>query len=174
MEVEYERRRKAMSRNAGDKDKRAYRTILVPLDGSREGEAVIPYVAWLAFRLKAEVILFQTLVKGYHTLTSSGYEYVIYPEQQMASDKALVKDYLSGVQEILKKEGVTSKIEVKMGHAAEEIIEFTDEVNADMVAMSTHGRSGVGRWVFGSVAEKVLHEGSKPLLLVRSPGARTK
>jgi nucleotide-binding universal stress UspA family protein len=148
--------------------------ILVPLDGSREGEAVIPHVAWLASGLGAEVVLFQALAGGYHTITAKGYEYAIYPEQQMASDKAFADDYLTGVGKQLKEKGVKSKIEVRVGHAAEEIIEFAGEVSADMVAMSTHGRSGVRRWVFGSVAEKVLHEGDKPLLLVRSPGARTK
>jgi nucleotide-binding universal stress UspA family protein len=147
--------------------------IVVPLDGSKESEAVVPHVSWLASGLEAEVILFQALAGGYHTITTQGHEFVIFPEQQKASDKALAEDYMSGVGKQLKEKGITPKIEVREGHAAEAIIEFAIEAKADMVAMSTHGRSGVSRWVFGSVAEKVLHEGNKPLLLVRSPGART-
>jgi nucleotide-binding universal stress UspA family protein len=61
-----------------------------------------------------------------------------------------------------------------VGDAAEGIIESADDLKADMVAMSTRGRSGVSRWVIGSVAEKVLREGNRPLLLVRAPGDRKK
>lgn len=147
--------------------------ILVPLDGSTEGEAVIPHVDWLASGLGAEIILFQALAGGYHTITAKGYGYAIYPEQQIASDKAFAEKYLSGVGKQLKEKNIKLGEKVRLGNAAEEIIEFADEVGVDLVAMSTHGRSGVGRWVLGSVAEKVLHEGNKPLLLVRSPGART-
>jgi nucleotide-binding universal stress UspA family protein len=148
--------------------------ILVTLDGSGESEAVMEHVAWLTSGLGVEVILFQALAGGYHTITAKGYEYVIYPEQQMASDKAFAEDYLDRIGKLLKEKGITPGVEVRVGNAADEIIEFASEVGADMVAMSTHGRSGVGRWVFGSVAEKVLHEGNRPLLLVRAPGARTK
>lgn len=147
---------------------------LVPLDGSREGEAAVPYIAELASKLKAEVVLFQVLPPGYYTTTAEGYNYIIYPENLMASDKAHAKDYLEKVGARLKRKGVTVKSEVRFGNAAEEIIRLADEINADLVAMSTHGRSGVGRWVFGSVADRVLHEGNTPLLLVRAPRATRK
>jgi nucleotide-binding universal stress UspA family protein len=148
--------------------------IVVPLDGSKESEAVIPCVTWLATGLGAEVVLFQAMAGGFHTITAKGYNYTIYPEQQMASDKAFAEDYLSLVGEQFKDKGITLNSEVRVGDAAEEIIEFADSLEADMVAMSTHGRSGISRWVIGSVAEKVLREGNRPLLLVRAPGARNK
>ncbi|HEY42293.1 MAG TPA: universal stress protein [Dehalococcoidia bacterium] len=147
--------------------------IVVPLDGSTESEAVIPHVSWLAAGLKAQVILFHALAGGYHNITVKGYEDTIYPEQQIASGKAFAEDYLTSIGKQLKEKGLVPTTEVRVGNAAEKIIDFASEVDADMVAMSTHGRSGVSRWIFGSVAEKVLHEGNKPLLLVRSPGART-
>jgi nucleotide-binding universal stress UspA family protein len=59
------------------------------------------------------------------------------------------------------------------GTAAEAIINFADQTNASLVAMTTHGRSGVSRWALGSVAERVLRAGNTPLLLVRTPGATT-
>jgi nucleotide-binding universal stress UspA family protein len=148
--------------------------IVVPLDGSKESEAVIPCVTWLAYGLGAEVVLFQALAGGFHTITAKGYNYTIFPEQQMASDKAFAEDYLSSVGEQFKDKRITLNSEVRVGEAAEGIIEFADDIEADMVAMSTHGRSGVSRWVMGSVAEKVLREGNRPLLLVRAPGARKK
>lgn len=140
---------------------------LVPLDGSEEGEAVIPYIEELASRLEAEVVLLQVLSTGYHVITVEGYGFVTYTDQQIESDKAFARDYLEKVRARLKQKGMTVKSEVRPGIAAEEIIKLADEMYADMVAMSTHGRSGVGRWVFGSVADRVLHEGNTPLLLVR-------
>ena len=148
--------------------------IVVPLDGSKESEAVIPCVTWFAAGLGAEVILFQALAGGFHTITAEGYDYTIYPEQQIASDKAFAENYLTMAGKQFEEKGIGLSYEVRVGDAAEEIIEFANDLGADMVAMSTHGRSGVSRWVLGSVAEKVLREGNKPLLLVRAPGARNK
>ncbi len=123
---------------------------LVPLDGSKEGEAVIPYIEELASGLKAEVLLLQ-----------------------VGPSKADTEDYLEKVSDRLKSKGITTRFEVRVGDAAGEIIKLADELNADLVAMSTHGRSGIGRWALGSVAERVLNAGNTPLLLVRAPGAST-
>ena len=70
----------------------------------------------------------------------------------------------------LKQKGIVTTaefMEVTQGTEAEEIIGLADKTQADVVAMSTHGRSGIGRWAFGSVAYRVLHEGNTPLLLVK-------
>jgi len=142
---------------------------LVPLDGSEEGESAIPYIVELAARLKTEVILFQVLAPGYEIMTARGYESVIYPEQQMESDRAFARVYLAKVGARLKRRGVAVESEVRFGNAAEEIIRFADEMHVDLVAMSTRGRSGIERWVFGSVAERLLYQGNTPLLLVREP-----
>jgi len=122
------------------------RKALLPLDGSRESEAAIPYVAELASRLGISVVLLQVLAIG---------------------DKALAEDYLEKIGAQLKQKGVTVESQVRFGEAATEIIDLADEIRADVIAMSTHGRSGIGRWVLGSVAERVLYEGNTPLLLVR-------
>ena len=118
-------------------------------------------------KLKAEVILLQVLSTSYQAITAERYGYVSYTAQQMESDKAFARNYLEKVGARLKRKGMTVKSEVRLGIAAEEIIKLADEMYADVVAMSTHGRSGIGRWVFGSVADRVLHEGNTPLLLVR-------
>jgi nucleotide-binding universal stress UspA family protein len=149
------------------REKGVLNKALVPLDGSREGEAIIPYIEELASKLKAEVVLLQVLSTSYQAITADGYGYVTYSEQQIESDKAFARDYLAKVGAQLKERGVAVKSEVRLGMAAEEIIRLADEMSADMVAMSTHGRSGIRRWVFGSVADRVLHEGNTPLLLVR-------
>jgi nucleotide-binding universal stress UspA family protein len=146
-----------------------YEKILVPLDGSELAEAALPGVEELGSKLPAEVTLVQVLVQGYHNITAKGYGYVVYPEQQMESDKSTATDYLEKIGSRLQSKGVTVKIEVRYGNPAEQIIRLADEIKADMVAMSTHGRSGVNRLAFGSVAEKVLRGGNTQVLLTRPP-----
>jgi len=137
---------------------------LVPLDGSKESEAVIPYIEELAFKLKGEVVLLHMLVLG---------PYPIYGEGQLKEMESLrvsAKDYIEKVAGQLKQKGIAAKAEFRelmTSTEAEEIIKLADELYVDMVAMSTHGRSGVSRWALGSCADKVLHAGNTPLLLVR-------
>lgn len=144
---------------------------LVPLDGSKESEVVIPYIEELASALKAEVTLLQVLPLGYQGIGGEGYEYIYYRASQMESDKAYVQGYLDKIAAQLKEKGVEVKSQVRFGNAAEEIIKLAADIRADVVVMATHGRSGIGRWVLGSVAERILHEGYSPLLLVRSSEA---
>ena len=147
---------------------------LVPLDGSKESEAVIPYIEELASKLKAEVVLFQVVAQAYRIYPGGdpGVQ-VPFTEEQMEPLKASAEQYLEEVTSGLKGRGVTTRYEVRVGDAAEEIINLADELCVDLVAMSTHGRSGVSRWNIGSVADKVLHAGNTPLLLVRVPQAGT-
>jgi nucleotide-binding universal stress UspA family protein len=139
--------------------------VLVPIDGSRESESILKYVTYMATTLDLEVTLF-------HIWYRHG-EYVPYsPENLRQIDKVRKREkgYIKRLETRLKREGVNVNSvfkEVLTGDIAEEIIKLTDEGDFSMVAMSTHGRSGVGRWIFGSNSEKVLEEGSTPLLLVR-------
>jgi nucleotide-binding universal stress UspA family protein len=145
--------------------------LLVALDGSKESEAVIPYIEELASKLQAEVILLQVIAPDYHIYAAGGPEYGVYAEQQIESMKKFARDYLEEIITGLKQREVTAKAEIVLGTAAETIINFADQTNASLVAMTTHGRSGVSRWAIGSVAERVMRAGNTPLLLVRSPGA---
>ena len=142
---------------------------LVPLDGSKESEAVLPYIEELASKLKGEIVL----------LCMLGLDYEIYQVEQLKQLESLkisTRDYIERVVARLKQKGIAVNAEFRIGlpgTEAEEIIKLADEICVDMVAMSTHGRSGVSRWAFGSVADKVLHEGNTPLMLVRTQGANT-
>jgi len=141
--------------------------VLVPLDGSKESEAVIPYIEELASKLEAEVVLLRILEVNYEIFQASQLE-------QLESARVAAKDYIEKTAAQLKQRGVAASTEfreVVVNATAEEIIKLADEIRVDLVAMSTHGRSGVSRWTFGSVADRVLHEGNTPLLLVRTPGA---
>ncbi len=78
-------------------------------------------------------------------------------------------DYLDQIGEGLRSKGATVKIRAMVGSPAEEIIKAADEINAGIIAMSTHGRSGLSRWAFGSVTDKILRGASVPVLVVRAP-----
>lgn len=151
-----------------------YQKILVPLDGSKLGEAALPGIEELVSKLspasKVEVILLQVVSSLTHFIVAgeAGVQ-VPYTEQEMREIKKKSLDYLNKAGEGLKSKGATVKTEVSTGDPADEINKYANEINADLVAMSTHGRSGLSRWAFGSVADKVLRGGTKPVLMVRTP-----
>ncbi len=125
------------------------RTVLVPLDGSKAAEAVIPYVELIASRTGAAVQLL-TVVHGGDGEAKAG------EAQAYLDNRAVALRPLS------------CSAVVKAGEEAQVILAEADTGDADLIAMSTHGRSGLMRWVLGSVATKVLHGSSRPLLLVRA------
>lgn len=143
--------------------------ILVPLDGSKASEVVIPHVSELASKLKAEVVLFQVVAPSYFVYAIPG-EAVLQPHspedlQNMIENSKL---YLDKVGAEFRDKGIETTSEVGIGGPAEEIIRIADEIQVDMVAMSTHGHSSISLWAFGSNADKVLHAGDTPVLLVRT------
>lgn len=142
-------------------DKWPERTMLVPLDGSRLAEAVLPHVKTLAKQQGAEPVEVVLFGVSEH-LVESGYyipDVLTKPEE--------LKEYLAKIEKRLKSAGLSVRSEVKKGKPAEQIIEYAGENPFNLIVMSTHGRSGLGRWVFGSVADKVLHGASSPVFLVR-------
>jgi len=143
--------------------------ILVTLDGSEAGEAALLYVRELAEKLSSEVILLQVVAPGQHVYTVGGLDYVVFTDQQVESMKTQAKQYLEKVTKKLT--GISVSSEVRVGDAAREIIRFADETNTSLVAISSHGRSGIKQWIFGSVTHKILQAGNMSVLLVKAPGA---
>lgn len=137
--------------------------ILAPLDGSAAGEAALPYVEALAQRVGAEVVLFQVITKGEDPNDINWIEI-----RKLEDRNARI--YLRKVQGNLSSNDVVVRSEIEFGGSpADSIIEAAVRTKSAVVAMSTHGRSGISRWALGSVAEKVLRAGTIPLLLVRAP-----
>jgi nucleotide-binding universal stress UspA family protein len=148
--------------------------ILVPLDGSKVGEAALPYVEDLVSKLspeiKAEVTLIQVVSSlSHYVIAGEASVPIPYSEAEIRQITKKAKEYLTKAGEGLRNKGVTVKTKVALGDAADEIIKVADEIRADLIAMSTHGRSGISRWAFGSVTDKVLRGGNKPVLIVRAP-----
>jgi len=142
--------------------------ILVPLDGSELGESAIPQVEALAKTLDIEVVLLHIL-EPIMTADIPGLASVTFPTaREEVKREGTALDYLGKMERGLQARGLSASSELRSGSAAEEIITFADDTDIDLIAMSTHGRSGIGRWVFGSVTDKVLHTGDTPVLTVRA------
>lgn len=152
--------------------------ILVPLDGSKIGEAALPVVGELLTKLspevKAEVTLLGVVTSLTHwVVVGEASAPVSYTREEIKAIEQQVMDYLDRAGETLRGQGATVNIRVNAGNAAEEILKAADEIQADMIAMSTHGRSGLSRLAFGSVTDKVLRGASVPVLTVRAPAGTT-
>ncbi|MBI2002430.1 MAG: universal stress protein [candidate division NC10 bacterium] len=145
-----------------------YKKILVPLDGSGLAETVLPHAAALARAMGAEV----TLVSVVHFLLgASGAKLDAVPEaaaERKAALKAEAMIYLGKIQRDLKGQGVAARCVALEGDVASEIIAHAEQEESDLIAMGTHGRSGIDRFVMGSIAEKVVRGTRKPVLLIRA------
>ena len=155
-----------------------YEKILVPLDGSKVGEAALPHVEDIVSKMlpqvEVEIILLQVLAPVAPTF-AGGEEVpkVVNTEEIMEKNRMAAMDYLNKVAESLRSKGATVTPKVAIGNAAEQIVEISEEINANLIAMSTHGRSGLSRWAFGSITDKVLRmEGKIPIAIVRAPKSK--
>jgi nucleotide-binding universal stress UspA family protein len=151
-----------------------YDRILVPLDGSPLAEQVLPYLEPLTAKLGSTIILLRatkapgTLIFG----TAAGAEPVggpvVDPTPLVERERQEAAAYLRVVAEGLRRNGVAVECEQAEGPAEEIIAARARSLGADLVAMTTHGRGGLGRLVFGSVADAVLQSAPCPILLVRA------
>lgn len=150
--------------------------ILIPLDGSKLGEAALSYVEDMISRLapeeKVEITLFHVITAVRRPLPIPGGGELVsiaYNEEELSEMKDAATKFLNKVGDGLRNKKVTVICKVSVNeNPADEIIKAEVEVNADLVAMSTHGRSGISRFAIGSVADKVLRGGSVPVLMVRA------
>jgi len=141
--------------------------LLLPLDGSAAGETALPYVLEIAAKLKSKVTLLSVVESGQHVHTIGGLDYIRFPEQQVQKMRQDLSAYLDGAVKKFRDRGIEARAELTTGHAAEEIIKRAKAAGARLVAMSSHGKSGLRQWVLGSVSNKVLHAGKAHLLLTK-------
>jgi nucleotide-binding universal stress UspA family protein len=151
--------------------------MLVPLDGSELAELVLPHVEALALPqggAAAEVVLVgicEPLVLPPVTTPETSVNWGTAADEYLAKSKKSAERYLFKVQRGLTDAGLKVSLEVLEGDPATEIIDYAGRKQVNLIVMATHGRSGIGRWAYGSVAQKVLHGGSTPILLVRPPSS---
>ncbi len=147
--------------------KRLINRVLLPLDGSDTSEIAVPYAGELAERLKASITLYQMAEERFFPSDFDG-SAPLATNPVLAAEEKRVRAYLTGIERILRQKGIPVTHRVTQGvDAAAEILEQGEKTKADLVVMASRGRSKIVRWVFGSVAHKILFEGDSPLLLVR-------
>jgi nucleotide-binding universal stress UspA family protein len=139
--------------------------ILVPLDGSQLAEQALPYAEALAHQFQGQLTFLWVIQPP--ILTAEYGDMAIY-DAAMTRTEMEAQQYLNHLQEIYRQRNIPSRtLIVTNPSAAEAIVEVATEEKADVIVKTTHGRSGFSRWLFGSVATKVLQEAPCPVFLVR-------
>jgi len=147
------------------------KTIIVPLDGSELAEQVLPHVRTFSYAWRDQ--LMEIVLLTVCEVPMSTTEYFSYVplniSEYIEGCKQEGQQYLDRVEGKLKGNGIKVRSQVLVGRVADEIADFAGGKSSNLVIMATHGRSGPGRWVLGSIAEKVIRGTSNPLLLIRAP-----
>jgi nucleotide-binding universal stress UspA family protein len=144
-----------------------FKRIIVPLDGSPLAESVLPFVEDLAVNLHASVVL-QDVVVPTPELSAA---FLPYSTSILNELQAGAKKYVEGVAKRIAKRGVSVETSVGVGQPAETILDAAKRSYADLIALSTHGRSGPARWILGSVADAVIRHADRPCLVIPARGA---
>lgn len=146
-----------------------YKRAIVPLDGSMVAEGIIPFILEIAGPLDMEVVLLRVVVP----VPPSVIEGARYVEVEDPEKRRLeAEEYLAPIAVELRAKAVRVRTMVRRGEPAQEILAGAREAGADLIAMTTHGRSGLGRLLFGSVAEAVLRQAEVPVFLMRQTEAQ--
>ena len=153
-----------------------YQKVLVPLDGSKLAECVLEHVKSIATGCQVPTVV---LLRVVETISPPSYFYL---RHEMDEDttyrdaketaEAQAKNYLSEMAERLKEEGIAVENDMAYGLPADEILNYAEQKQVDLIVMSTHGRSGISRWFSGSVSEKIVRQSLIPVLIVTPRGCR--
>jgi nucleotide-binding universal stress UspA family protein len=147
----------------------AFKSVIVPLDGSELAESVLPMAAALAKKLDLEVLLFRAYHVPYNAYAGDDGYYAVNYDELLTSVRDEANEYLDKKVAEMKKLGVAKVAALsKEGFAGDEIIALGRKTPDAFIAMCSHGRSGVKRWVLGSVTENVVRHCDEPVLVVRA------
>jgi nucleotide-binding universal stress UspA family protein len=143
-----------------------YHTVLVPLDGSERAETILPHVQDIAQRYQAKVV-FMSVLELPHTVVAPDGIYV--PSQAIIEEQQQeIEAYLNKQAKAFRDLGLTVETHVAHGRTVDAICHAAQEFSVDLVALASHGRTGLAQVFYGSVAAGVLHRIDRPLLLVRA------
>jgi len=151
-----------------------YQKVLIPLDGSELAECSLEHAKAIAQGCNvADVIVFRVIeplsTQTLSALAEAGDDNIRKAMEQNQQD---AKDYVLKVENILKTQRIASRAVTVEGRAADEILSYTEKNDVDLIVMSTHGRSGLSHFFFGSVAENVSRHSRVPVLLLAPEGCR--
>jgi nucleotide-binding universal stress UspA family protein len=146
----------------------SHRRILVALDGSAAAEAVLRFLLEVAGPMDITVLLVRVL-EPIPPMVVEGVRHLVL--EDVARRRRDAEEYLAPIASALRSQDVDVAWQVRRGRAADEILASAAESHVDLIAMATHGRTGLGRLLFGSVAETVLRRAPVPVLMIRQPDA---
>jgi nucleotide-binding universal stress UspA family protein len=146
-----------------------YKRALIPLDGSMVAESIIPFILEIAGPLDMEVALLSVLVPVPPMAVEGTRQVVIEDVEKL---RAHAEEYLAPIAAELRSKGVRVTTMVRRGEPIAEILAGAREAEADLIAMTTHGRSGLSRLLFGSVAAAVVCHADVPVFLMRQTASR--
>lgn len=151
-----------------------YKKVLAPLDGSELSECSLEHVRAIATGCNIPEVI---LLRAVEPLSAATIEALAEASGNLITrveneNKAEAKGYISRMVSRLNSEGINAKGEIVHGRADEEILNYSEKNQVDLIIMSTHGRSGVSRWAFGSVADRVIRHSRVPVLVVSPAGCR--
>lgn len=146
-----------------------YKRVVVPLDGSRLAEEMLRFIVDIAGPLDLEVLLLRVITPIPPQVTETMRAVVL---ESVEHSLAQARAYLAPLADDLRVRGIRVRTEVRKGQPVDEIVEGARAAGADLIAMTTHGRSGLGRLLFGSVAEAVLRQAEIPVFLMRMTEAK--
>jgi nucleotide-binding universal stress UspA family protein len=141
-----------------------YKRLVIPLDGSRLAEGILPFILQIAGPLDMEVVLVR-VVAPIMPMAIEGR--AIFAPADVAAKLNEAQEYLVPLVADLRQRGVRVTTDARYGEPVTEIVAAARETEADIIAMTTHGRGGFGRLLFGSVAEAVLRQAEIPVLMMR-------
>jgi len=148
-----------------------YKKIMVPLDGSELAECVLPHVEAFISQCQIRTIVFVRVIEFITPAVAEEYAINLEElERGEAERKSAAEKYIEQVIARLTAGETKMETSVMVGRAADRLTDYAENNDIDLILMATHGRSGVSRWVRGSVADRILRAASIPILMVRAPG----
>jgi nucleotide-binding universal stress UspA family protein len=144
-----------------------YNIILVPLDGSKRSEMVLPHVESLARNYRAKIVLITINEMMFSAGVVDAFSPMAFWELNEETEKK-AKAYLEGLTREFHTKDIRCEYRLEYGRAVETILKIASEVKADLVAMASHGRGGMARVFYGSVASGIVNRIDRPLLVIRS------
>ncbi len=150
----------------------AFKHILVPLDGSQTAERILPYVRTMAQAFEAKVSLLRVIRPMKLTSIKDSDQEYHWAEQHDELVNHLKRDsehYLRAKESTFTEANIPVSSTIVVGRPSQEVLQYIESESVDLIAMATHGFSGIEKWAYGSVASKVIEESIKPILLFRPP-----
>ena len=147
-----------------------YQKILVPLDGSEFSECILEHVKAVATGCRVPQVVLLRVIEPWDPQVYDIPDSFRSDIRKRAQADA--EDYLAKAANNMSQEGIAAKTAVIQGKPAEGILDYATKNQVDLIVMSTHGRSGVSRWTFGSVADRVIRQSAVPVLIASPPGCR--